>query len=73
MSAGYPVMDVYPEWKTESEQMGSKEKFWFRKPSEPDGHDWLFKFPTEGTGQHWAEKIAYEIARKMHILAPTLS
>ena len=62
-------MDVHPEWETETEKMGSKEKFWFR---DPDAHecDWLFKFPTENTGQHWAEKVAYEIAHRMRILAP---
>ena len=72
MSVRYPVVDVYPDWMTEPEQMGSKEKFWFRKPNASDSHDWLFKFPTENTGGHWAEKIAYEIARKMGILAPTV-
>lgn len=46
--------------------MGSKEKFWFQGP---DGVDWLFKFPTKDTGGHWAEKIAFEIARKLRIPA----
>ena len=50
--------------------MGSKDKFWFRDPGDPHECDWLFKFPTENTGQHWAEKVAYEIARRMRILAP---
>ena len=50
--------------------MGSKDKFWFRNPDDPDESDWLFKFPTENTGQHWAEKVAYEIARGMRVLAP---
>lgn len=63
-------MDVYPHWETQSEQMGSKDKFWFRDPDDPQECDWLFKFPTENTGQHWAEKISFEIARAMRILAP---
>lgn len=67
MSAEYSVVDVDPKWKAEPEQMGSKDKFWFRNPA--SDRDWLFKFPTENTGGHWAEKIAYEIARKMGILA----
>ena len=46
--------------------MGSKEKFWFKGS---DGADWLFKFPTKGTGGHWAEKIAFEVARKLRIPA----
>lgn len=40
--------------------MGTKSKFWFR-PSETTPR-WLFKYPQPGTGQHWAEKIAAEIA-----------
>ena len=63
-------MDVHPHWETQSEQMGTKDKFWFRDPDDPQECDWLFKFPTENTGQHWAEKVAYEIARRMRILAP---
>ena len=63
-------MEVHPHWDTEPEQMGTKDKFWFRDPDDPLQCDWLFKFPTENTGRHWAEKIAYEIARKMRILAP---
>ena len=69
MSAEYPIVDVDPKWKAEPEQMGSKDKFWFHNPAS-DVRDWLFKFPTENTGGHWAEKIAYEIARKIGILAP---
>ena len=49
--------------------MGSKDKFWYRDPDDPHECDWLFKFPTENTGQHWAEKIAYELARRMHVAA----
>lgn len=72
MSPKYPIMDVHADWKTEPEQMGSKQKFWFRRPNDPDGREWLFKFPTKNTGEHWAEKIAYEIARKMRIVAPAV-
>ena len=46
--------------------MGSKEKFWVRRS---DGTEWLFKFPAVGTGGHWAEKIAYEVARRLEIRA----
>lgn len=68
----YPVYVIESEWVQESEQLGTKDKFWL-KPGDGSAlhqQEWLFKYPTEGTGQHWAEKIAYEIARKMHILAP---
>ena len=70
MCSDYPVMDVHAHWETQSEQMGTKDKFWFRDPDDPQECDWLFKFPTENTGQHWAEKLSYEIARRMRILAP---
>lgn len=53
----YPVIEVQPEWVLEPEAMGSKEKFWYRARVTQDC-DWLFKYPKEGTGQHWAEKVA---------------
>ena len=45
--------------------MGSKPKFWYRESS--GQFDWLFKYPQEGTGQHWAEKIAAEVARAIGV------
>ena len=48
--------------------MGSKRKFWFRRPD--DEQQWLFKFSREGTGEDWAEKIAAEIASILDISAP---
>jgi hypothetical protein len=62
----YSVLAIQPEWVLEDEAMGSKQKFWFRQPA--DGTDWLFKFPKPNTGQHWAEKIAAEIAEELEIL-----
>lgn len=62
----YPVMEIQPEWVLEQEQLGSKEKFWFR--GENYRAEWLFKFPEENTGQHWAEKIAAEVAATLEIL-----
>ena len=48
-----------------AEPMGGKEKFWYR----PEGRnrDWLFKHPRPGTGEHWAEKLAAEIADALHV------
>ena len=45
--------------------MGSKRKFWYL----PEGETtkWLFKYPREGTGEHWAEKIAAETADRLEI------
>ncbi|MBI3321425.1 MAG: HipA domain-containing protein [Candidatus Omnitrophica bacterium] len=67
MTSSYPIHSIsaQPEW---IEQMGSKRKFWFRRPD--DGQQWLFKFSREGTGEDWAEKIAAEIAGILEISAP---
>ena len=62
----YPVIEVQPEWVLEPEAMGSKEKFWYRNRDGQDC-DWLFKYPKEGTGQHWAEKVAAELAADLQI------
>ena len=67
----YPVVTVNPASVLESEQLGTKDKFWFITNDDYLGKSrWLFKFPTEDTGQHWAEKIAYEIAMQMEISTP---
>lgn len=64
--APYSIFEIQPEWVLETEGMGSKEKFWYRaKDGEPE---WLFKFPQPNTGQHWAEKIAAEVAACLDIL-----
>ena len=48
--------------------MGSKTKFWYRRlvaETDAEGTEdnmWLFKYSQSGTGQHWAEKIAAEVA-----------
>ena len=46
--------------RTRAERLGTKDKFWCR----PTGENvlWLFKFPRPGSGEHWAEKIAAEVA-----------
>ena len=65
MSEIFSVHKVRKEWVLEQEAMGSKEKFWYL----PDGQTtkWLFKYPRVGTGEHWAEKIAAEIAALLGI------
>lgn len=45
---------------TQPEHMGSKEKFWATEAN--TGRQLLFKFSRTGTGEHWSEKIAAEIA-----------
>lgn len=39
--------------------MGTKPKVWLNIPADDAG--WLLKRGREGTGEHWAEKIAYEV------------
>jgi HipA-like C-terminal domain len=57
----YRVERVRPEWALEHEEMGSKTKFWYRRP---EGRFlWLFKYPHPDTGEHWAEKVAAEVAQ----------
>ena len=66
----YAVVKVRPEWVVETEQLGSKEKFWYRSnEAEPE---WLFKYPQPNTGLHWSEKIAAEIAGLMGIRHATV-
>lgn len=61
----FPILNVFSEWISDIEALGSKRKFWYRDAE--DGSEWLFKFPQEGTGQHWAEKIAAEVAKNLGI------
>ncbi len=52
-----------PEDVSISEEMGSKEKFWY-DDSEESGDSqnrWLFKHPRPCTGEHWAEKVAEQV------------
>ena len=65
MSDNFPVIEVRKEWVLEQEVMGSKEKFWYLEDGETTR--WLFKYPREYTGEHWAEKIAAEIATLLGI------
>ena len=65
----YPVVDLQTGWLLGDEQMGSKDKVWMQLPD--DGNPWLFKYSRmsdgEVTGEHWAEKIAAEIAALMGV------
>lgn len=71
MAEPYPIIQINPEWVLEGEALGSKEKFWFILPiteNPNEKRNWLFKFPQPNTGQHWAEKVAAEIADHLGIL-----
>jgi hypothetical protein len=66
----YTVVAIRPEWVLEPEALGSKKKFWYR--SAENEADWLFKYPQADTGQHWAEKIAAEVADRGAVLHATV-
>lgn len=56
----YTIYEV-PQGAAESmEQLGTKYKFWFR---DPNFGVTLFKEGRPGTGENWAEKIAFELAK----------
>lgn len=56
----FPIVELGADVPREgNEQLGSKRKFWFRHA---DGNLWLFKYARPNTGEHWAEKLAAEIA-----------
>ena len=67
MAEPYPILRLQTDSPALIEQLGSKPKFWFRWGA--DEQPWLFKFAREGTGEHWAEKIAAEIAVKIQLPA----
>lgn len=60
----YRIVHLEPEWVQADEAMGSKDKAWFLLPE--SNERWLFKYARVNaeisTGEHWAEKIAAEIA-----------
>ena len=66
-SERYPIFQVPlpPEALESGEFRGSRMKFWVRVPGEPNS--WLLKFPRPNTGEHWAEKVAYEIGNLVEI------
>lgn len=58
----YRILQIDSKDEIQTEGMGSKAKSWFLVPEE-NNSDWLFKrSQREGSGEHWAEKIAAEVA-----------
>ena len=74
MAEYYPIIQVLPEWAPQIEEMGTKPKFWYARPEslrlalrqQPSSY-WLFKYPREDRGEHWAEKITAEVAALLGI------
>lgn len=66
----YKVLEITDEQVIENEQLGSKTKFWVSISGEDERsieQDWLFKIPRKNTGEHWAEKVAAEVAGLLDI------
>jgi len=55
----YPIIEVPVDGSSQLEQLGTKPKFWF---AADDGALMLFKEGFPGSGEHWAEKVACEVA-----------
>ncbi|ALA57889.1 HipA domain-containing protein [Nitrospira moscoviensis] len=65
----YPIISLRNEDVLAPEEMGSKRKGWVQVGN--DSEPWLFKYARlnngEITGEHWAEKIAAELAGLLEI------
>jgi hypothetical protein len=59
----YPIISIPSNARDDTEQLGSKPKFWVML----DGRRWLFKEARPGTGEDWSEKVAAEIAHVLGI------
>jgi hypothetical protein len=58
----YPVLEIFEDHVIEREHLGTKTKFWVNLMQDGEEADWLYKIPRENTGEHWAEKVAFEVA-----------
>lgn len=64
----YPIVTIPADAREDTEQLGSKPKFWVVL----NGERWLFKEARADTGEDWAEKAAAEIAKALVIRAATV-
>lgn len=62
----YQVIDVPTSFAVEPETRGGRRKFWVDL-GDDSGFRWLLKVPRDGTGEHWAEKIASEIGQLLGV------
>lgn len=67
MAESFPVLALKADSPNLTEQLGSKPKFWFYMAE--DEQPWLFKYARDGTGEHWAEKVAAELAVRIELPA----
>ena len=63
----FRILQIDSKNEIQPEEMGSKAKSWFFVPEVNDS-TWLFKRPQrESSGEHWAEKIAAEVAEYLGV------
>ncbi len=60
----YPIIQLAKDAPTQLEQLGTKNKFWYRNQNE---QSMLFKEGRPGTGENWAEKVGCELCRLLDI------
>jgi len=56
----FPIIKVPANASDQTENLGTKPKFWYRQP---EGYSYLFKEARSGTGEDWSEKIACELCK----------
>lgn len=66
--SGFPIVRIADEAREDTEQLGSKPKFWVLLGDKR----WLFKEARPGTGEDWAEKAAAEVAGAIGVRAATV-
>lgn len=64
----YPVFKIHQ--RDQLEQLGTKPKFWFYDAT-IDSNKVLCKVGRNRTGENWAEKVAFELAKKLGLPAAT--
>lgn len=57
MKKPFPIIDILPDAPEADEDLGTKEKFWYRH----DNLNYLYKKTRQNTGEDWSEKIASEL------------
>ncbi len=57
MKEPFPIIDIPPDAPEADEDLGTKEKFWYRH----DNVNYLYKKTRQNTGEDWSEKIASEL------------
>lgn len=67
------IIDISNCTPLETETLGVKDKFWFTYKTDNDEKEYLYMFKRSrpNTGEHWAEVISSEIAKKLKLPCAT--